>query len=188
MNKKNNLRYQENEEKIKACFISRLDTTDIDHITVRMLCDEIGIHRSTFYSHFEDVYDLLRKTEASMNARLYAEVSELMCQKDFYLNPDFYIRFLAFMKKHRTFYHACLQKRNSFPIQEGSKPLFQQVIQPTCIQNGISDENDMLYLFTFYQAGVTMIYKRWIDGGCLEPEERIADLIVKCLPLRSPEN
>lgn len=114
MNKKNNLRYQENEAKIRAYFISLLDTTDIDRITVRMICEEVGIHRSTFYAHFEDIYDLLRKTEQVMNASLLAEVRELMEEENFYLNPEYYIRFLTFMEKHRTFYHACLHPEWNF--------------------------------------------------------------------------
>lgn len=181
MNTKNNLRYRQNEAKIQSCFISLLDTTDIDHITVRMICEMTGIHRSTFYAHFEDIYDLLHKTESAMNASLYTEISAFMKEKNFFHNPAFYLCFLTFMKKHRTFYHACLQKRNSFPIVEGFERLFKEVIKPSCLQNGISNEEEMLYYFTFYQAGITMIYKRWIDGGCKEPAESIAKLIVRCI-------
>lgn len=181
MNTKNNQRYQENEKKIRECFISLLDSTDIDHITVRMICEAAGIHRSTFYTHFEDIFDLLHKTEAAMNASLYSEVKAVMDEPRFYCNPDYYIRFLKFMEKHQPFYHACLKKRNSFPIAEGFEPLFERVVKPACIQNGISDEEEMLYYFTYYQAGITMIYKRWIDGGCKEPAEKIADLIVHCV-------
>lgn len=181
MNTKNNQRYQENEWKIRSCFISLLGVTDIDHITVRMICEKTGIHRSTFYAHYEDIYDLLHKTEAAMNAELYEELKGRMEKGDFYRDPAYFVRFLKFMEKHRTFYHACLKKRNSFPIAEGSEPLFEQVIRPSCMKNGITDEGEMLYYFTFYQAGITMIYKRWIDGGCKEPAEKIAALIVNCI-------
>jgi len=124
MNTKNNQRYQENEKKIRECFISLLDSTDIDHITVRMICEAAGIHRSTFYTHFEDIFDLLHKTEAAMNASLYSEVKAVMDEPRFYCNPAHYIRFLKFMEKHQPFYLSCLKKRNSFPIPEGFEPLF----------------------------------------------------------------
>lgn len=179
MNTKNNQRFQENEKKIRECFISLLDSTDIDRITVRMICERTGLHRSTFYAHYEDIYDLLRRTEVFMNAALHSEIRELMQEKDFYRNPDFFVRFLKHMEKHRTFYHACLKKRNSFPIQEGAEQLFESVIRPACAEKGITDEEEMMYYFTFYQAGITMIYKRWIDGGCREPAEVIAGYIVR---------
>ncbi len=181
MNTKNNQRYQENEGKIRAYFISLLDTTDIDHITVRMLCEKTGIHRSTFYAHYEDIYDLLRKTEETMNRELYSEIKDMMTENEFYHNPAFFVHFLKFMEKHRTFYHACLKKRNSFPIAEGAELLLEKVIKPACIQKGISDPDEMMYYFTYYQAGITMIYKRWIDSGCKEPAEKIAALIVNCI-------
>lgn len=180
MNIRNNQRYQENERKLRECFISLLDTSDIDHITVRMLCDRTGLHRSTFYTHYEDIFDLLYRTEAAMNAELYSKVKDMMQEEDFYLNPSFYICFLKHMEKHRAFYHACLKKRNAFPIQEGAQTLFENIIRPACRKKGIFNEEEMMYYFTFYQAGITMIYKRWIDGGCREPAEKIADYIVHC--------
>lgn len=181
MNTKNNQRFQKNDRKISEYFISLLDTTDIDRITVRMICEGVKMNRSTFYAHFEDIYDLLRKTEKAMNASLYAQIREVMKDDDFYHNPMYYICFLKFMEKHRPFYHACLKKRNSFPIAEGFEPLFEQVVKPCCIRKGITDEEEMLYYFTYYQAGITMIYKRWIEGGCKEPAENIANLIVRCI-------
>lgn len=180
MNTKNNQRFQENERKIRECFISLLDTTDIDRMTVRMICEGTGLHRSTFYTHYTDIYDLLEQTERFMNAELYARIKAPMQEENFYRNPAFFVEFLNYMKDHRTFYHACLKKRNTFPIQEGAKELFETIIKPACIQKGICDEEEMYYYFTFYQAGITMIYKRWIDKGCTEPAETIAGYIVRC--------
>lgn len=182
MNKKNNQRYQENEKKIRECFISLLDTTDIDRITVRMICEKTGLHRSTFYAHHEDIYDLLRRTEGFMNAQLHSQIRDQMQEPEFYRNPEFYVRFLKYMEEHQPFYRACLKKRNAFPIQEGARALFESIIRPACIRKGICDENEMMYDFTFYQAGITMIYRRWIEGGCAEPAEEIAGYIVRCFP------
>lgn len=182
MNTKNNQRFQENEKKIRECFISLLDTTDIDRITVRMICEGTGLHRSTFYAHYEDIYDLLHRTERFMNEELHSEIKDMMQKPDFYRSPVFYVRFLSYMKRHQPFYWACLKKRNAFPIQEGAGPLFEGVIRPACTQKGIRSEEEMMYYFTFYQAGITMIYRRWIEGGCKEAAEEIAGYIVRCFP------
>lgn len=34
--------------------------TPLDKITVRMLVENCGLNRQTFYYHFQDIYDLLR--------------------------------------------------------------------------------------------------------------------------------
>lgn len=181
MNVKNNQRFQENERKIRECLIRLLDTMDIDHITVRMICENAGIHRSTFYTHYEDVCDLLHKTEAVMNRKLFNEMKEIMQDERFFRHPAYYIRFLKYMEQNQPFYRACLKKRYSFPIAKDLDPIFETVIKPAFIKNNIFDEDEMLYYFTFYQAGVTMICKKWIAGGCKEPAETIADYIVHCI-------
>lgn len=38
-------------------------STPIERISVRMICERAGYNRSTFYDHFDNVYDLLRHIE-----------------------------------------------------------------------------------------------------------------------------
>lgn len=45
---------------IAAAFLKLLGEHPIDRITVRMITDEVGCSRKTFYYYFTDVYDLTR--------------------------------------------------------------------------------------------------------------------------------
>ena len=36
-----------------------MQTTPLDQISVKNLCDTVGVNRQTFYYHFRDIYDLL---------------------------------------------------------------------------------------------------------------------------------
>jgi|GEM_PF-3528544 len=56
---------------IRDTLFDLMESTPIDKITVRRLCEEAGINRSTFYSHYKDVWDVVEQ----ITKKYYAEVS-----------------------------------------------------------------------------------------------------------------
>lgn len=38
----------------------------------------------------------------------------------------------------------------------------------------------MMYYFVYFQAGMTMLIKRWVDNGCIETPEQIWDYLKRC--------
>jgi len=61
MNKKANEQYKNNEKTILDVFTRLLEEKDLQKITVKEICEDAHINRSTFYNHFEDVYGVLEK-------------------------------------------------------------------------------------------------------------------------------
>jgi hypothetical protein len=102
------------------------------------------------------------------------------------LNGDFYIPFLNIIRDNKSFYRACLQTRNSFPIATGYEPLMEYVIKPACHTIGITDDAEIIYHFIFYQAGFTFVLKRWVDNDCKESSQEIASYLKKCLSISIP--
>ena len=60
--------------------------------------------------------------------------------------------------------------------------MWNQIIKPKCIAAGITSESEMLYYFVYFQAGFTMVLRRWVDTGCQESEEAVARIIENCIP------
>ena len=48
---------------LKESFINLLGKKDISEITIKEICENADINRATFYTHYSDQYDLLRKIE-----------------------------------------------------------------------------------------------------------------------------
>lgn len=59
MNTKNNKRSQYSIKKLKKAITKLLKTEDHDKITIKDLCKEAEINRTTFYAHFDDMESLL---------------------------------------------------------------------------------------------------------------------------------
>ena len=59
MNVKNNRLNRETDEKIIRAVYAMMtqEHRPIGKITVREICERTGIHRSTFYAHYRDVFD-----------------------------------------------------------------------------------------------------------------------------------
>ena len=67
-----------------------------------------------------------------------------------------------------------------FFIEEGFEGLWNIVVKPICINRGIVSEEEMMYYFVYFQAGMTMLIKRWVDNGCIETPEQIWDYLKRC--------
>ena len=52
-------------EKITTSLILLLETKDLNRISVAQICERCGIHRSTFYRHYSDVYSVLEEIESN---------------------------------------------------------------------------------------------------------------------------
>ena len=86
MNRSNNERFQATENKIIDAFIRLLSEKPLPEITVSELCRACGIHRTSFYLHFQDVYDLslIDNLFVQMGVRFISLAENV----DSYLNPD----------------------------------------------------------------------------------------------------
>ena len=60
MNQKKNRGYQRTHTMLKKCTWDLLQEKELNQITVGEVCKHALVNRSTFYSHFQDIYDLLR--------------------------------------------------------------------------------------------------------------------------------
>lgn len=182
MNTKNNQRFRDMDKKLKATMLELLETTDFEKITVKSICETAHVNRSTFYAHYSDVYEIMEQMEEHLNEELLESYSGSPQEKDsiFPLWP--FIPFLRHIKKHACFYRTALKQRRDFPLKQGYEPMWNQIIKPKCIAAGITSESEMLYYFVYFQAGFTMVLRRWVDTGCQESEEAVARIIENCIP------
>ncbi len=60
------LRIEKTERGIKNAFIELRSKKPLEKITVRELCELACINKSTFYSHYQDIYDLSDSMEAEV--------------------------------------------------------------------------------------------------------------------------
>lgn len=146
-------------------------------ISVAELCDRAGIHRSTFYAHYKDIFDLQEKLEDE----IFAEFMETLSQADLVSVtgteqvPRFLVTLFEFVKRNadlcvvflgegqdRRFVMKLLQCAREMTITEFSK-VYKKASLP---------QLDMYY--TFIAAGCIGLLEYWIRNGLALPAEEIA--------------
>ena len=76
MNTKNNQRYRDSEKKIRDALMKLMEDQELEDVTVMDICKEADIHRTTFYAHYEDIYDLMEQVERQIRRELSETLRE----------------------------------------------------------------------------------------------------------------
>nr|AFN84552.1 transcriptional regulator [uncultured bacterium scaffold00090] len=179
MKKEHSRRWQETEIKLERVTLGLMTGSDLEHITVRAICEKAGVNRTTFYEHFQDVYDLFDKMETELRREIMEQYHP-DDMKAFTISS--FIPIFEHIRKYQYFYRIVLKTRTTFPIREGFERLLNDVIRPACTRAGITDESRIMYHLVFFQAGFTVCLRRWVDGGCQENTETLAEIINASIP------
>ncbi|MCR4673552.1 MAG: TetR/AcrR family transcriptional regulator [Lachnospiraceae bacterium] len=165
MNIKNNQRSKDTEAKIEEVFMNLLSQKHISKITVRELCESAGITRSSFYGHYEDVYDLKEKVEEKMTEEI---VHIFQSEYDNH-SSDFrvaIIQTIRYIEENQTFFLYFLQNsdlKNIFHIGHISElltPVYKK-----------EDESKLV----FFVGGLNALLLHWLQTGCRESPEQLLD-------------
>lgn len=98
MNTSNNRRYQDTEQKIVNAFFHLLESgKTLEQISVQNICHIAGISRPSFYTHYEDINDMVVKIEKEK-----AENIQVILMNE--AIPSFRIlkRYFEYLKENRT--------------------------------------------------------------------------------------
>ena len=179
MNVKNNRLIRETDEKIIRA-VYRMMTQErrpVGKITVREICELTGIHRSTFYAHYRDVYDLVEKVEETMSRRL----TETLFRKldEGASARDCFIEIFAFIHEYRDFYLYYLTESRKYGVLQLTwdtiRSRYTEAVDPAHF--GVRSQEDMEYHGAFFLVGMTAVVRMWLQNGCREEPAELYDLI-----------
>ena len=84
------IRIEKTERAIKNAFLELRSRKPLGKITVKELCSLAAINKSTFYSHYEDIYALSDKMESETIVTVLKNISSQ--QESPFKNPDVFTR------------------------------------------------------------------------------------------------
>lgn len=164
-----NQRYQTTEEKIKKALFSLLDFRKYNDIAIKEICYEAGINRSSFYAHYQDINDLMIKTEK----RLSKNIQEIFSSKDGWGKREF-VKLFEFLYENRVFYKAYLSTNEQTFMEKNDFIYYIDAVKN--IENKYAS-SDVVYHMAFFAGGLKAISKSWIIRGCKETPEQMAQVL-----------
>lgn len=182
-NVRNNRRFRDTERRIEEAALGLAEAGE--RLTVRAVCERAQVNRSTFYAHFQDVPDMMARLEERLDEELlgrYLAARDGGGTRQEPLTAASLVLFLEHIRAHRRFYRVALATRREFPLEQGRERMWAELVEPMCRRAGITDREHMMCLFVAFQAGFTMVLRRWVDADCQESIGRMADVIASCVP------
>lgn len=166
MNKKANEQYKNNEKTILDVFTRLLEEKDLQKITVKEICEDAHINRSTFYNHFEDVYGVLEKMWEfnRMNMGYLFRNSHSKSRRK---NLK---QILEYIKDNELFYRVSFHSPIFSEISSGFEIVFMShEISGTCLKEK--------YEMEFMKQGFLMTISYWLDMDCNLSIDDLLDVI-----------
>ncbi|SYV99008.1 TetR family transcriptional regulator [Oenococcus oeni] len=180
-----NKKWKITHRKIQEIVFHLLKEHPIKEISVSQVCKKANINRSTFYDHFEDIYELFDVTQLNKRKELFASfIKQSNPQEKFnFYDLQSLTHFLTFIKENGWIYSIVLKSRQDFPITEGFEELYKVLIDPLKKKRPELTDNELAYYFIAFQSSFTFILKRWSDNDYREKEKEIAAILINSMPL-----
>ena len=162
MNKANNKRKKESQEKLQKAFIQLIQTKEVEYITVSDLCKLSNLNRSTYM----DIYDLIEKIKLTIETDF---ASMFVNSSDSGQNPESYLKMFKHIKENQIFY------RTYFKLKFDTMPTifqFHEELATKFYNNKYID-----YHCEFFKAGLNAILKKWLNNNCKEKPEEMLEIL-----------
>lgn len=171
MNTKNNRRYKAGNDKIQTAFLTLLYNKGYEEISVSEICDRAGVNRSTFYSHYDDINDLIIKIENK-----FANSMSMIFDFGLKQNDEAFEEMFKFIQDNKYFYKAFLSIPYTTHAETKSKNSILSNIKQT---NSSPTTNDveLFYRASFFGAGIKEMCRLWIERDFSETPKQMAEMI-----------
>ena len=116
------IRIEKTKQSIINAFIELRSRKELERITIKELCQKAQINKSTFYSHYRDIYDLSDKLETEIVASIMENFSH---PENLIQNPELFTRelFVGYMAKDTLINTVFSGSRSKYLVQKLERAL-----------------------------------------------------------------
>lgn len=177
--------------RMDEALIALLEQKDLEYITVKEICQQAGVNRSTFYLHYETISDLVNEAVERINERFLSYFPQraeeflagLSCRarEDLILVTRAYlIPYLNFIRDNKKVYRAAFRNPSDMQAHTRYEHLKLHILEPILERFNIP-EAQRPYRIAYYVEGIIAIVREWLRRDCADEVEMIADIIEACV-------
>ncbi len=163
---------------LKESFIKLLEKKDISQISIKEICENADINRATFYAHYNDQYDLLRKIENELLDNINTHLAGLDQEIN---NMDAVLlaeKIFDYLKDNAKLCKLLLSERGDFTFQKQVIILVYDIIISKLTDNNMITKEDAEYIYSFTITGCVGIVQKWLDDDMKKSAHFMAEMVV----------
>ncbi len=187
---KNESKYYNSAKKMNLALISILDEKDFLDITVKEICQKAAVNRSTFYLHYENIYDLLKETLDNLYKDFFSRYDETIkmdrlsnkTNDELYLiTPKYLEPYLSFVNENKKIFKLLYFKNEVFNGQNMYNEWFNKIFKPILVKFNVYDEEEQEYIMMFHLQGIMGLLMEWLKNDCSMSIDNLINVIQKCI-------
>lgn len=185
--------------KMDKALMHLLEKKEFEYITIKEICAEAGVNRSTFYLHYENTGDLLLESISYIdeqflsyfsteNKNIVTKIKNCPAKELILITPQYILPYLTYIKEHKRLFLTAMTKLTFMNYcEETYQKMVRYVFYPIMdrLNIPVSERNYMLF---FYINGIIAILLEWLKNDCKDTIEQITDIIIKCVIPKSNKN
>ena len=184
---KSTLKVNKTKKTLEDALGALLEEKPFEEIRVIDICSKANMHRSTFYTYFNDKYELLKSKLDEYEAKFLEDLQRYKIEdklKDFHI--DIMIKILQYFYFNRKYLKIIFQNNKDNSITK----ILQKYLEAYVVE-GVKDmklaKPDKPYFFNviaaFYSGAFITVISEWILNDCnIKPQELaecISDIIMQ---------
>lgn len=150
----------------------------ISSITIKELCAEADINRSTFYAHYSDQYDLLHQIEEE----IIQEMNDTLTKYNYNKDEEALImtvKLLEYVAENRDICQTLFSENGDISFQKRVMQIGQEHTIKNWMDEHKMDEQISEYLSLFAISGSIHVIEKWLKDGMDKTPQEMAEIIVK---------
>ncbi len=184
-------KYFSTAKKMNLALIALLKKKPLEYITVSELCKTAGVHRSTFYLHYETIGDLLEETTRYMlddflsyfikeKENFNFDFSTCELKRLNFICNEYLTPYLEYIKNNKELIFTAISNGKAFGFENIYKRMFENVFNPI-MERFNYPEADRKYIMMYYLNGIHAINTQWLKNNCDKPVSEIIRIIKTCI-------
>ncbi|HLR63498.1 MAG TPA: TetR-like C-terminal domain-containing protein [Lentibacillus sp.] len=176
MNEKLDRRKKYTRMVLKDSLITLLKVKQFSAITVKEICEEADINRSTFYSHYHDQFDLLEQIEEE----LIADLNTYLNQYNFEQEAEalkMTEKLLEYVVSKRDICQTLLSGNGDHSFERRVMDVARTFLIKSWMDNNEVDPDISEYAGTFVISGSIYVIKHWLANDMDKSPKQMAELI-----------
>ncbi|OQA07199.1 MAG: DNA-binding transcriptional repressor AcrR [Firmicutes bacterium ADurb.Bin373] len=164
---------------LKESFINLLEKKDISQISIKEICEDADVNRSTFYAHYNDQYDLIAKIQNELFADIEMHLSAYI-QSDMPVIPavDMVVQIFECIRENARLCKLLLSEGGDLNFQKRVFMLVYEKIISDLTKSGVVSKEDAEYIYAFTLTGCIGVIQKWLDDDMNKSPRFMAETII----------